>query len=220
MTGPEPPRLPKTRLTRGWLPALRAEAQQRRTRWRRLRRAIVAFAAVDLVIVGSIVVLIVLVSGDGSSRSTPVSVRLPAFVTGRERRALGPGFVRAGRESRVAASLVMAVGWRESEWDNRQVSGVGAVGIGQLLPATSSYVARELLHEPRLDPHRTDDNIRLTARYLRSLIDELGGNEALGVGAYLQGSTSVRAQGLTPETVAYVMQVEGLRAAFDHARRR
>jgi soluble lytic murein transglycosylase-like protein len=220
LTGPERPRLPKTRLTRGWLRALHAEAEQRRARRRRLRRAILAFAAVDLVLVGAIVVLIVLVSGGGSPHATPAPVRLPAFVTGRERRALGPSFVRAGRESRIAASLVMAVAWRESEWDNRQVSGAGAVGVGQLLPATSSYVARDLLRQPRLDPRRTDDNIRLTARYLRSLIDELGGNEALGVGAYLQGSTSVRAQGLTPETVAYVMQVEGLRAAFDQARRR
>jgi len=219
LSGPEPPRLPKTRLSRAWLPALHAEARQRRGQRRRLRRAILAFAAVDLVIVGSIVVVIVLVSGN-SSRSKPAPVRLPAFVTGRAQRALAPSFLRAARESHVAASLVMALAWRESEWDNEQVSGAGAVGIGQLLPATSSYVARQLLHQPRLDPHRTADNIRLTARYLRSLIDELGGNEALGVGAYLQGSTSVRAQGLTPETVGYVTQVEGLRAAFDQARRR
>jgi soluble lytic murein transglycosylase-like protein len=180
----------------------------------------VAFAAVDLVIVGAVVVLIVVLSGGGRSRPARVVVPLPAFVTGRDRRALGPSFVRAGRESHVPAALVMAVGWQESEWQNRQVSSVGAVGIGQLLPPNSAYVARDLLHDPRLDPTRAADNIRMTARYLRSLIDELGGNEALGVGAYLQGSTSVRAQGLTPETAAYVMQVEGLRAAFDQARRR
>ena len=219
MTGPEPPRLPKTRLTRGWLPQLHDEAQQRRARRRRLRRAILAFAAVDLVIVGTIVVLIVLVTGGGHEHPAPAAVRLPAFVTGRDRQGLGPSFVRAGRESHLAASLVMALAWRESEWDNRLVSNLGAVGIGQLLPATSTYVATDLLHEPRLDPHRAVDNIRLTARYLRSLIDELGGNEALGVGAYLQGSTSVRTQGLRSETVAYVMYVEGLRAAFDQARR-
>jgi soluble lytic murein transglycosylase-like protein len=181
--------------------------------------AIAAFAAVDLVIVGTVVVLLVVLSGGGGPRPARVVVPLPAFVTGRDRRALAPSFVRAGRESRVAASLVMAVGWQESEWDNRLVSSAGAVGIGQLLPPTSAY-ARDLLHDPRLDPSRAADNIRLTARYLRSLIDELGGNEALGVGAYLQGSTSVRAQGLTPVTAAYVMQVEGLRAAFDQARRR
>jgi soluble lytic murein transglycosylase-like protein len=217
LTGPEPPRLPKTRLTRGWLPALRDEAQGRARR-RRLRRAILAFATVDLVVVGVIVVLVGLVSSGGSSHRAAAPLRLPAFVTGADQRALGPTFVRAGRESHVPASLVMAVGWRESEWDNRLVSSVGAVGIGQLLPPTSIY-ARGLLRDPRLDPHRAVDNIRLTARYLRSLIDELGGNERLGVGAYLQGSTSVRAQGLTPETVAYVTQVEGLRADFDRARR-
>jgi soluble lytic murein transglycosylase-like protein len=219
LTEPEPPRLPKTPLTRGWLPSLREEAKQRRARRRRLRRAVLAFAAVDLIIVGTIVVLIVLVTSSGARHPARVAVALPAFVTGRDRRALGPSFVRAGRESHVPASLVMAVAWRESEWNNRLVSGVGAVGIGQLLPPTSAFVARDLLHDPRLDPRRAVDNVRLTARYLRSLVDELGGDEVSGVGAYLQGSTSVRAQGLTPETVAYVMQVEALRAAFDEARR-
>src|SRR5260370_34166936 len=90
--------------------------------------------------------------------------------------------------------------------------------MGQPLPAQGAFVATSLLHEPRLDPRRAADNIRLTAGYLRSLIDELGRNERLGVGAYLQGSTSVRAQGLAPETVAYVNQLEALRTAFDRAR--
>jgi soluble lytic murein transglycosylase-like protein len=188
----------------------------RRARWRRLRRAIVAFALVDLVIV---VVIVVLIGWLGGSSTQSSAARLPGFVTGRERRRLAPDFDRAARESRLPSSLVMALGWRESEWEQGRVSNAGAVGIGQLLPANAAFVASSLLHEPRLDPRRAADNIRLTAGYLRSLIDELGRNERLGVGAYLQGSTSVRAQGLAPETVAYVDQVEGLRTAFDRARR-
>ncbi|HEV3452205.1 MAG TPA: lytic transglycosylase domain-containing protein [Acidimicrobiia bacterium] len=181
-----------------------------------MRRAIVAFALVDLLIIVVIVVLIGWLGGSSTQSSAP---RLPGFVTGRERRRLAPDFDRAARESHVPASLVMALGWRESEWEQGLVSNVGAVGIGQLLPANAAFVASSLLHEPRLDPRRAADNIRLTAGYLRALIDELGRNERLGVGAYLQGSTSVRAQGLAPETVAYVDQVEGLRTAFDQARR-
>ena len=215
MTAPEPPRLPKTRLTRGWLRALQAEANQQRRR--RLRGSILAFAAVDLVILVGVLVLVGVVTRGASPRQTPE--QLPAFVTGVARRALAPAFERAARESRVPATLVMALAWRESEWDERLVSPLGAVGVGQLLPATSTYVARDLLHDPRLDPHRATDNIRLTARYLRQLIDELGGDEHLGLGAYLQGSTSVRAQGLTPETAAYVQEVDALRAAFDRAPR-
>ncbi len=214
MTAPGPPRLPKTRLTRGWLGALRAEAD--RTRRRRLRRAILAFAAVDLLVVIGVLVLVGVLA---SSSPSPAPARLPSFVTGTARRSLAPSFERAASESHVPVTLLMALTWRESEWEKGLVSPVGAVGIGQLLPATSTYVAHDLLHDPHLDPRRATDNIRLTARYLRQLIDELGGNERLGVGAFLQGTTSVRAQGLNPETAAYIQDVDTLRAAFDRARR-
>jgi hypothetical protein len=211
----QPPRLPRTWPTRGWLGALRAEAGQARRR--RLRRTILAFATVDLLIVVGVLVLVGVFTSSSSPSTAPV--QLPSFVTGAARRSLAPTFDRAASESHVPATLVMALAWRESEWGESLVSSAGAVGIGQLLPATSVYVARDLLHDPHLDPHKASDNIRLTARYLRQLIDQLGGNERLGVGAYLQGSTSVHAQGLTPETAAYVQDIATLRAAFDRARR-
>jgi soluble lytic murein transglycosylase-like protein len=114
----------------------------------------------------------------------------------------------------------MALAWRESEWTENLVSSAGAVGIGQLLPPTSVFVAQQLLHDPRLDPRRPVDNIRLTARYLGELIYAFHGDQRLGVGAYLQGSTSVASHGLTPQTVDYVNQIAALRAQFAAARRR
>ncbi len=99
------------------------------------------------------------------------------------------------------------------------MSGAGAVGIGQLLPSTSVFVGQQLLHDARLDPRRPVDNIRLSARYLRELIDTFHGDARLGVGAYLQGSTSVATRGLTALTVDYVNQVDALRAQFTAARR-
>ena len=197
------------------MPALRKEAGEQARR-QRLRRAIVALAGVDLLIVLAIVALIAGIGGEPTPSS---AARLPGFVTGSARRRLAPLFDRAARESHLAAPLLMGLAWQESEWEQGLVSNAGAVGVGQLLPGNAAFVARSLLHQPRLDPYRAADNIRLTARYLRSLIDELGGNERLGVGAYLQGSTSVRAEGLTPQTAVYVSQVEGLRAAFERARR-
>jgi len=215
LTPAERPRLPRTRLTRGWPGALRAEVTQQRRR--RIRNTIVAFAAVDLVIVLGVLVLVGVIASGGGSPSAPPE-GLPSFVTGAARRSLAPTFDRAAREARVPTTLIMALTWRESEWEEHLVSPAGAVGIGQLLPTTSRYVADDLLHQPRLDPRRPVDNIRLSARYLRQLIDELGGSERLGVGAYLQGSTSVLAQGLSPETIAYVHDIDVLRAAFDRAR--
>jgi hypothetical protein len=216
LTAP-PPELPDTRLSRGWLTAFReAEARTRLRRFRRRRAAVLLSLGALVVTVG--VVVLVDRGGSGSGGLPPVA--LPAFVADPARRALAPAFEAAARESRVPVTLVMALAWRESEWNENLVSGAGAVGIGQMLPPTSTFVAHELLHEPGLDPRRPVDNIRLSARYLRELINTFHGAERLGVGAYLQGSTSVTEQGLTPQTTDYVNQIESLRAEFARARRR
>jgi soluble lytic murein transglycosylase-like protein len=193
-----------------------AEARSQRRRFRRRRAALV----LGLVAVVVTVVAVVLLNhgGTGGSTVTP-KARLPAFVTGSARQALAPAFEAAARESRISVTLLMALTWRESEWNENVVSGAGAVGIGQLLPPTSAFVAQDLLHQPELDPRRAVDNIRLTARYIRELIDTFHGSERLGVGAYLQGSTSVTNSGLTPQTTDYVNQIEALRADFARAGR-
>lgn len=215
MTAP-PPELPDTPLTRGWLEAFRdAETRSRLRRFRRRRAAVLLSLGALVVTVG----VVVLVNRGGSGSGVGTAVPLPAFVADPARRALAPAFEAAARESRVPVTLLMALAWRESEWNENAVSGVGAVGIGQLLPPTSTFVAQELLHQSGLDPKRPVDNIRLTARYLRELINAFHGAERLGVGAYLQGSTSVASQGLTPQTTDYVNQIESLRAEFARARR-
>jgi hypothetical protein len=215
LTAPRP-ELPDTPLTRGWLTVFRdAETRSRLRRFRRHRAAVLLSLGALVVTVG----VVVLVDRGGSGSGVGPPVPLPAFVTDPDRRALAPAFEAAARESRVPATLLMALAWRESEWNEKAVSGAGAVGIGQLLPPTSTFVAQELLHQPGLDPRRPVDNIRLTARYLRELINTFHGEERLGVGAYLQGSTSVASQGLTPQSTDYVKQIESLRAEFARARR-
>lgn len=215
MTAP-PPELPDTPLTRGWLEAFRdAETRSRLRRFRRRRAAVLLSLGALVITVG----VVVLVNRGGSGSGVGTAVPLPAFVADPARRALAPAFEAAARESRVPVTLLMALAWRESEWNENAVSGAGAVGIGQLLPPTSTFVAQELLHQSGLDPKRPVDNIRLTARYLRELINAFHGAERLGVGAYLQGSTSVASQGLTPQTTDYVNQIESLRAEFARARR-
>lgn len=191
-----------------------AETRSQLRRFRRRRAALVLGLSAVVITVG----VVVLVNRGGSAKPAAAKVQLPAFVTGAARRALAPAFEAAARESRVPVDLLMGLTWRESEWSENIVSGAGAVGIGQLLPPTSMFVAQELLHQPRLDPLRAVDNIRLTARYLRELINTFHGVERLGVGAYLQGSTSVTNNGLTPQTTDYVNQIEALRADFARAR--
>lgn len=131
-----------------------------------------------------------------------------------------PAFERAARAERLPVALLEALAWRESQWDSAAVNvESGALGIGQLLPETATFVATELLGDPDLDPTDAQDNIRLTARYLRALIERFNGDVATGVAAYLQGSTSVADDGVSTQTADYVAEIMTLRDEFAAAAR-
>ena len=107
----------------------------------------------------------------------------------------------------------MAVAYHESGWQTSVVSHKGAIGIGQLLPATADWVAEDLIGIPSLDPNNPDDNIRMSARFLLWLIGYLGSeNEALA--GYYQGPGSVTIRGLYEETQVYIANVQGARWRF------
>jgi soluble lytic murein transglycosylase-like protein len=186
-------------------------------RRRRLAIALAALVAFDLVIAGAVAVVLGLVSGDETGQQHRPG--LPAFVEP-EKRGLAPTFGRAARESRLPVALVEALAWRESRWRAEAYNpSSGTTGIGQLLPDTAAFVARELLHDPTLDPAIAVDNIRLTARYLRALVDRFDGSVRKGLAAYLQGSTSVTNDGISPTTAAYLEDIAKLRRRFDQAAR-
>jgi soluble lytic murein transglycosylase-like protein len=173
-------------------------------------------------VVVAVVVALVLSGGsdeDAAKRTrTPRSV-LPAFVEP-EKRALKKTFERAARESDVPVALLEGLAWRESRWRAEAFNPEsGAIGIGQLLPETATYVATELLREPDLNPYIAVDNIRLTARYLRVLLDGFPDDETLAIASYLQGSTSVRNEGVDPSTAEFVAEVQAIRKRFEAARR-
>lgn len=210
--------MPDTRLTRAWRAGLIEEAERgrRRLRWRRL---ILLLVLVDLVIVLAVGAVLFSVDGDGDGddEGGKQSPDLPAFVADPERRALAPTFERWADAYGVSPALVEALAWRESQWDNSLRSPAGAMGIGQLLPETTAFVADELIGAP-LDPTKPRDNIRLTTRYLRSLLDRYDGHVRTALAAYLQGATSVSSEGVTPQTAAYVREVLALRDQFARAR--
>jgi hypothetical protein len=197
----------------------RGALETRMYRRRRLLTALAVLVALDL-IVATVVIIGLGIVGSGDNKSvTPVSGEVPAFVEP-EKRHLVQAFRRAATESRVPVALVEALAWRESRWRAEALNPQsGATGIGQLLPATSTFVATELLHEPKLDPAIAVDNIRMTARYLRALIDRFSGDTSLGVAAYLQGSTSVASSGVSAQTAAYLHDISLLRARFEVAAR-
>ena len=124
-----------------------------------------------------------------------------------------PHFDAAAREHRVPADLLKALAWQESGWQNDKVSATRALGIGQLMPDTVSFVNGQLLPRP-LDPRRAADNIRMSARFLAYLLAQTGGDVGASVGAYYQGLASLRRDGPIPETRRYVADVLALRRKF------
>lgn len=136
-----------------------------------------------------------------------------ALVAHPSRLALRPVFRRWARAYGVSASLVEALTWMESGWQNGVVSPTGAIGIGQLEPSTVRFVCGPLLHVS-LNPRLSADNIRMTARFLRWLLDQTHGDVATAIGGYYQGLASMRARGPMRWTRTYIFDIQGLAVAF------
>jgi len=103
----------------------------------------------------------------------------------------------------VPPALVMAVIHAESGFNPRAVSPKGAVGLMQVMPATSDMVGIE-------DPFDPNDNIRAGVRYLKDLLKMFDGNETLAVAAYNSGPNKVKKYGGVPpfkETRIYIERV-------------
>lgn len=114
----------------------------------------------------------------------------------------------------IPGDLLKALAWMESGWQSSVVSSTGAIGIGQLMPDTTRFVRSELIGVPTFDPRVPGDNIRMSARFLRYLLAQTGGDTRAALGAYYQGLRSVRERGMYPETVAYVDGIQALRRLF------
>lgn len=143
---------------------------------------------------------------------------LPVALFGRSasspaKRNLVPIFNRWADANGIPRDLVKAVAYHESGWNNDAISSVGAIGIGQIMPDTATYISTELIGV-KLDPRVPEDNIRMSARYLRYLLEETGGNTDQALASYYQGLGSVRSRGWYDDTKQYVANVNALRHWF------
>ena len=115
------------------------------------------------------------------------------------------------RRHGVSPSLAVSVAYHESGFQQRVVSGVNAIGVMQVLPATGRVLSRQSGRS--LDLLDTQDNITAGVLLLRQLIRSTGsGDRALA--AYYQGLGSISRQGLLPQTRSYVRSINVLRARF------
>ena len=127
-----------------------------------------------------------------------------------QRLAYVPVFDRWAAHYGVPADLLKAMTWVESGWQQGAVSSTGAVGIGQIMPDTHAWMRDVVIREP-LDPNDPDDNIRMSARYLRWLLDRTGGDVRLALAGYYQGLQAVNTRGLLAETERYVANIVAYR---------
>lgn len=149
-----------------------------------------------------------------SSVGTGSYPRLPDRIVQRpERRALIADFERWSAANHIPVDLLMALAWQESGWNNAAVSNKGAAGVGQLMPATASWIARDLIGRPDLDVADPEDNIRMSARYVRWLLDRTG-SEDEALAAYYQGVGSIERNEWFDSTRLYVDNVQVHRQYF------
>ncbi|WP_246027177.1 lytic transglycosylase domain-containing protein [Novosphingobium umbonatum] len=115
---------------------------------------------------------------------------------------LAPLAAQAAAAHGLPPALLEALVWQESRWHPQAVSPKGAIGLGQLMPATARALG--------VDPHDPAANLHGAARYLRQQIDHFGGNLPLALAAYNAGPKRVeQAGGIPPiaETQAYVRAI-------------
>ncbi|MDP9132079.1 MAG: transglycosylase SLT domain-containing protein, partial [Nitrospirota bacterium] len=89
--------------------------------------------------------------------------------------------------------LAAAIIREESQYDEKALSVVGAVGLMQLMPVTANAVAQRYGFPSvgREELFDRETNIRLGVRYLGQLLDQYGGNVAYAVAAYNAGPIAV-----------------------------
>jgi soluble lytic murein transglycosylase-like protein len=154
---------------------------------------------------------------------TKLTIPAPTVVPGKgparlqahpERLSLTPRFDYWARQYAVPPDLLKGLAWYESGWQNHVVSSTGAVGVGQLMPFTSAFVSTQLLGNPALDPKKVDDNIRMSARFLRFLLDRTGGVPTLALAAYYQGLARTQQGKFFEDTKRYVAGVGAARLQF------
>lgn len=104
---------------------------------------------------------------------------------------------------RVPPEFVAALIDVESAWNPRALSGKGAMGLMQLMPATARRFGA-------LEPFNPEQNIAAGIRYITALMWEFHGDLRLVAAAYYAGDHGIAREQLNyhnPDVVAYVLEV-------------
>ncbi|HEY8093765.1 MAG TPA: LysM peptidoglycan-binding domain-containing protein, partial [Acidimicrobiales bacterium] len=146
-------------------------------------------------------------------RGTAPAGRAPAFTLAEPQRSQIAGLLeQAAEEFAVPMDLLKALTYTESRWRQDAISRTGAIGVGQLLPDTASWLAA-MMREPGLDLQSPADNIRMSARLLRYLLDATGSTRK-ALAAYYQGIGAVLRTGVSTGGARYATVITSRRPWF------
>lgn len=118
---------------------------------------------------------------------------------------------RSAARHGMSESLVKAVGWQESGWQQNVVSSAGAIGVMQVMPGTADYV-NEVLGAGDLNVRATRGNVELGVRYLHHLSHQMPTTGKI-LAAYYTGPGNVGKR-LSKIQRTYVRSVKALRSRF------
>ena len=116
---------------------------------------------------------------------------------------VAPLIERAAKERQLDPKLIRAVAEQESALRPCAVSGKGALGLMQLMPATIEQLGMR-------DPFDPRESIDAGSRYLKELLDRYHGDLPQALGAYNAGPATVNQAGGIPdipETRDYVAAI-------------
>jgi soluble lytic murein transglycosylase-like protein len=138
----------------------------------------------------------------------------PAWPHARYSRPLLKSILReAAIRHHIDPKLVLALSYWESGWDQSRVSENGAVGLMQVEPYVAADAGLALLGRP-VDIDDPFDNADVGVAILREDLETFGDIEQ-AIAAYYQGPTSLRTNGMLPDTEAYVAGVLSLMQRID-----
>jgi LysM repeat protein len=139
------------------------------------------------------------VPGGGSSSSTSAPTTTASVGSTLRSQAAGVG---------VNTTLVEAVAWQESGWNQKAVSVTGARGVMQLTRGTTDYV-NQVLGGGHLSRGQMTDNVRLGVLYLDHLLGMFPERKALA--AYFSGPGNIHRH-LDRAQKHYVDSIEAIQA--------
>lgn len=122
-------------------------------------------------------------------------------------------FKKAAKKYGVSESLLKGIAKAESNFNARDLSGSGAMGVMQLMPETARSLGVD-------DPYDPEQNIMGGAKCIAQKLKEFNGNVRLALAAYNAGSGAVkRAGGIPSRCRTYVNRVLSYQAAFETAKK-